>query len=320
MRRLPILLALLVAVGFVLLSSIYTVDEREKAMVLQFGQVRDIREEPGLAFKLPFIQNVVYYDARIQGLDTNALEVTPLDDRRLIVDAFARWRIDDVSQFRRAVGVGGMTAATQRLEAILNANVREALGAVRSEAVLSADRVGLMNRIRDASIQEARALGVSIIDVRIKRADLPEQNLVATFDRMKAEREREAADERARGNEAAQRLRAQADRTAIEIVSEAERDAQVIRGEADAERNRVLADAFNANPEFFAFMRSMEAYRTSLRSDNATLMIEPDSAFFDYLHSPDLPGGGVPPTPEPAAAPGPEAAPGPAAAADDPNG
>ncbi len=307
MRRLPILIGLLVAVGFVLLNAIFTVDEREKAMVLQFGQVRDIREQPGLAFKLPFVQNVVYYDARIQGLDTNALEVTPLDDRRLIVDAFARWRINDVSQFRRAVGVGGMTAASQKLEAILNANVREALGSVRSEAVLSADRVGLMNRIRDAAIIEARDLGVEIIDVRIKRADLPEQNLKATFERMKAEREREAADERARGNEAAQRLRAQADRTAIEIVSEAERDAQIIRGESDAERNRVLAEAYGADPEFFAFMRSMDAYRRSLKADNATLMIEPDSEFFNYLHSPALPEGASYPAPEAPEAPAPAA-------------
>jgi membrane protease subunit HflC len=165
--------------------------------------------------------------------------------------------------------------------------VREQLGAVRSEAVLSADRVGLMNRIRDQSIEEARALGVEIIDVRLKRADLPEQNLTATFERMKAEREREAADERARGMEAAQRVRAQAERTAIEITSEAERDAQIIRGESDAERNSILADAYGADQEFFAFLRSLDAYRKSMTGDNATLMLEPDSAFFDYLHSPD---------------------------------
>lgn len=306
--RLPILIALLVAVGFVALNSFFTVDERQKAMVLQFGQVRDIREQPGLAFKIPFIQNVVYYDSRIQGLDTNALEVTPLDDRRLIVDAFARWRISDVAQFRRAVGAGGMSAATQRLEAILNSNVREALGSVRSEAVLSADRVGLMNRIRDQSIQEARDLGIEIIDVRLKRADLPEQNLKATFERMEAERDREAADERARGQEAAQRLRAQADRTALETVSEADRDAQVIRGEADAERNRILADSYNADPEFFAFLRSMDAYRAAIKGDNATLLVEPDSAFFNYLHSPDqrsLPQVTPPPASAPSAAPAP---------------
>ena len=231
--------------------------------------------------------------------------MTPLDDRRLIVDAFARWRIADVQQFRRAVGVGGMTSATQRLEAILNANVREQLGSVRSEAVLSADRVGLMNRIRDQSIEEARALGVEIIDVRLKRADLPEQNLTATFERMKAEREREAADERARGQEAAQRLRAQADRTAIEIVSEADRDANIIRGEADAERNGILAEAYGADEEFFAFLRSLDAYRNSLTGENATLMIEPDSSFFDYLHSPDRRAPAAPAAPAGRARPAP---------------
>jgi modulator of FtsH protease HflC len=290
MKKLPILVIAIVAVAFLLINALFIVDERQKAMVLQFGQVRAVKEDPGLAFKAPFIQNVVYYDSRIQGLETSALEVTPLDDRRLIVDAFARWRISDVEQFRRAVGLNGMTAATQRLEGILNANVREALGAVPSEAVLSADRVGLMNRIRDASIGDARALGIEIIDVRIKRADLPEQNLEATFQRMQAEREREAADERARGNEAAQRLRAQADRTAIELVSEAERDSNIIRGESDAERNRILAEAFTADEEFFSFIRSMEAYGTSLKGDNTTLLIEPDSAFFDYLQSPDVGG------------------------------
>jgi modulator of FtsH protease HflC len=166
--------------------------------------------------------------------------------------------------------------------------------------VLSADRVGLMNRIRDASIIEARALGIDIIDVRLKRADLPEQNLAATFLRMQAEREREAADERARGQEAAQRVRAQADRTAIEITSEADRDANIIRGEADAERNSILAEAYTSDEEFFAFLRSMEAYRTSLTGENATLMVEPDSAFFHYLRSPD---GAPVPAEAPAAEP-----------------
>ena len=298
MRKIPFLIAALVALVFVALNSIFVVDEREKAMVLQFGQVKSVKEEPGLAFKLPFIQNVVYYDERIQGLDTNALEVTPLDDRRLIVDAFARWRISDVEQFRRATGVGGMAAAEQRLDSILNATIREQLGSVRSETVLSADRVFLMNRIRDAAIVQARALGIEVIDVRVKRADLPEQNLTATFERMKAEREREAADERARGNEAAQRVRAQADRTAIELVSEAERDADIIRGEADAERSRILADAFTEDEEFFSFQRSMQAYQAALRGQNTTMMLEPDSAFFNYLRSPSGPGeAGAPATP-----------------------
>lgn len=287
MNRLPIIGAVVAVLAFLAYNSIFTVDERNRAMVLQFGQLKSVKDEPGLAFKIPLIQNVIFYDGRIQPLETSALEVTPLDDRRLIVDAFARWRIDDVEQFRQAFGVGGMTAAEQRLGGILTAQVREVLGSVRSEAVLSADRVGLMNRIRDQSIGEARALGIEIVDVRLKRADLPEQNLDATFNRMKAEREREAADERARGNEAAQRVRAQADRTAVELVSEAERDANVIRGEADAERNAILAAAYGANQEFFAFLRSMRAYQTALKGDHTTMMVTPDSAFFDYLRSPE---------------------------------
>jgi len=290
-RRMPVLIGILVALAFLAFNTLFIVDEREKAMVLQFGQVRAIKEEPGLGIKIPFIQNVVFYDSRIQGIETASLEVTPLDDRRLIVDAFARWRIADVAQFRRAVGAGGMQVASQRLESILNANVREVLGSVPSESVLSADRVGLMNRIRDSAITEALALGVDVIDVRLKRADLPEQNLAATFDRMQAERQREAADERARGNEAAQRVRAQADRTAIEIVSEAQRDGDIIRGEADAERNSILAASFGADEEFFAFIRSMEAYRTSLTGANTTLMVEPDSDFFNYLRSPTSAAG-----------------------------
>ncbi|MFQ8431680.1 protease modulator HflC [Amaricoccus sp. W119] len=286
MMRVPFLIAIVLALVFIAMNTFFTVDERERAMVLQFGQVKAVKNEPGLAVKIPFIQNVAYYDSRIQGLETDRLEVTPLDERRLIVDAFARWRIADVQQFRRAVGAGGMTAATQRLQAILTANVREALGSVRSETVLSADRVGLMNRIRDEARAEAVALGVDVIDVRLKRADLPEENLQATFERMQAERVREATDERARGQEAAQRTRAQADRTALEIVSEADRDANIVRGEADAERNRILAEAYSADQEFFAFMRSMDAYRNALKGENTTVVLGPDGEFFNYLDSP----------------------------------
>ena len=225
-------------------SSIFVVDEREKALVLQFGQVKSVKTDPGIKFKIPFIQNIVRYDDRILSLDTMPLEVTPLDGRRLVVDAFARYRIVDVVMFRKAVGTGGTASAEVRLERILNAALREVLGSVTSNKVTSADRVELMTRIRDAAITEAGGLGVEIVDVRIKRADLPTQNLAATFQRMQAERERMAADERARGREAAQRVRALADRKAMEIVSEARRDAEIIRGEADAETTRLLAEAF----------------------------------------------------------------------------
>lgn len=288
MMRSALLLPAIIVVVVALMSSIFIVDEREKALVLQFGEVKAVKDDPGLAFKIPLIQEVVKYDDRILPLDTEPLEVTPLDDRRLVVDAFARWRIKDAVQFRRAVGTGGEIAGAVRLERILNAELRQALGSVDSGAVLSTDRVALMNLIRDESRTEADALGIEVIDVRIKRADLPEQNLAATFERMRAEREREAADEIARGNEAAQRVRAQADRTVVETVSEARKNAEIIRGEADANRNAIFAEAFGRDPEFFSFYRSLNAYEQSLKGENSTLVIAPDSEFFDFLKSDGL--------------------------------
>ncbi|NKW71983.1 protease modulator HflC [Rhodobacteraceae bacterium R_SAG10] len=283
MKRTAYVIPVLVVAVVAFFSSIYIVDEREKALVLQFGEVKRVRTEPGIGFKIPLIQEIVKYDDRILPLDTQPLEVTPADDRRLVVDAFARWRIADPVRFRRAVGAGGIATARPRLERILNAELREVLGSVNSGAILSADRVSLMNRIRDQSRAQALALGVEIVDVRIKRADLPEQNLAATFERMRAERQREAADEIARGNEAAQRVRALADRTVVETVSIAQRDSDIIRGEADARRNAIFAEAFGRDPEFFAFYRSMAAYEKALKQSNTTLVISPDSEFFHYL-------------------------------------
>ena len=285
MKRSTLLLPIVVVLVALGLSSIFIVDEREKALVLQFGQVKAVKEDPGLAFKLPLIQEVVRYDDRILGLPTEPLEVTPLDDRRLVVDAFARWRIADVVDFREAVGPEGLRAAQVRLDRIMNAAIREVLGSVPSTTVLSEDRTPLMNQIRDIARREAQALGVDVIDVRLTRTDLPEQNLAATYARMRAEREREAADEIARGNEAAQRVRASADRTVVELTSEAQRQAEVIRGEADAERNRIYAEAFGRDPEFFAFTRSLTSYERALAGDRSSIVMSPDSEFFEYLNS-----------------------------------
>ena len=285
MKRLQILVPIVAVFLVILGSAVYIVDEREKALRLWFGEVTAEIKDPGLYFKVPLFHEIVKYDDRILALDTQPLEVTPADDRRLVVDAFARWRISDAKQFRRAVGASGINGARSRLERILNAQLRGVLGGVTSGAVLSADRVALMNKIRDLSRTEASGLGVEIIDVRIKRADLPAQNLTATFERMRAEREREAADEIARGNEAAQRVRAQADRTVVETVSEAQKNSDIIRGEADAARNAIFADAFGRDPEFFAFYRSLAAYEMSLKGSNSTLVISPDSEFFDFLKS-----------------------------------
>jgi len=285
MKKTAFILPVIAVLGFLGLSALFVVDERENVLVLQFGQIKQVKSEPGLAFKLPLIQDVVRYDARILGLLSQPLEVTPLDDRRLVVDAFVRWRITDVVRFREAVGLSGVAGAQGRMERILNASIREVLGSVPSGAVLSEERTTLMNRIRDQARAEARSLGIEVIDVRLTRTDLPEQNLAATFARMRAEREREAADEIARGNEAAQRVRAQADRTVVELVSAASREAEVIRGEADARRNSVYAAAFGQDPEFFAFSRSLTAYERALKGENSSIVMTPDSVFFEYLGS-----------------------------------
>ena len=285
MKRATYILPALVIAAAVALASIFIVDERERALVLQFGSVKSVKDEPGLYFKIPFIQEVVRYDGRILGLPTQPLEVTPLDDRRLVVDAFARWRITNVIEFREAVGPGGEQAARDRLDRIINSAIRQVLGSVPSQRVLSEDRTSLMNQIRDQSRREAEALGVDVIDVRLTRTDLPEQNLAATFARMRAEREREAADEIARGNEAAQRVRASADRTVVEVTSEARKQAEVIRGEADAERNRIYAEAFGQDPEFFAFTRSLTAYQRALPGSNSSMVLSPEGEFFNYLNS-----------------------------------
>ena len=312
-RLIPIAIAAGVVVLLTVLSSVFIVDERQQALVLQFGQVvREIRGDritpdsnvaeqveevettaeqdddielsttgPGLYFKVPLIQDVVYYDDRILPLDTAALEVTPIDDRRLVVDAFARWRIEDPVQFRQAVQTE--FAALPRLERILNAALREVLGSVPSDAVLSEERASLMNRITQVARDNSRNLGIIVVDVRIKRADLPEENLQATYRRMNAERQREAADERARGQERAQEIRARAERESVELVSDAQRRAQVIRGKADGERNAIYAAAFGKDPEFFAFYRSLEAYEKSLKGESSTMVISPNSEFFEYL-------------------------------------
>ncbi len=289
MKSAPYLIGGLFLAVVVGLSSVFIVDEREKALVLQFGQVKAQKSDPGLGFKIPFIQNVVTYDDRILGLPTQPLEVTPLDDRRLVVDAFARWRIVELVRFREAVGAGGEDAAQIRLDRIINAAIRQVLGSVPSQRVLSEDRTALMNQIRDLARREAAALGVEVVDVRLTRTDLPEQNLNATYARMRAEREREAADEIARGGEAAQRVRASADRTVIELTSEARKQAEVIRGEADASRNAIYAQAFGQDPEFFAFTRSLTSYERALQGGNSSIVMQPDSEFFDYLRTDKAP-------------------------------
>jgi len=279
-----IVLIVLAGVLFVVSSMVFVVDERQQALVLAFGKVDRVEKEPGIKFKLPPPFNTVeYFEKRLLPLETSPLEVTPLDDRRLVVDAVARWKIADPVQFRQAVRIE--REAHIRLEKILNTSLRQVLGKQSSDVVLSGERAALMRSIRDATRVQSSSLGVEIVDVMIRRADLPAQNLSATFERMKAERQREAADERARGNEAAQKVRAAANRKAIELVSEARRSSAIVKGKADAERSKILAKAYNMGPEFFYFQRSLEAYKNTIGEDDSTLLMSMDSEFLKYFHS-----------------------------------
>lgn len=290
MNKSIFILPVIVIAAAAILSSLFIVDEREKALVLRFGRVVQVVEDPGLGFRVPFVDQIVTYDDRIISIDMAAQEVIPNDDRRLVVDAFARYRIADVERFRQATGAGGDQAiaiADQRLERILNGQTRSVLGSVSSGDILSTDREALMLRIRNGAIAEARALGLDVIDVRLKRTDLPPQNLERTFLRMVSERQREAEDERARGREAATRITAQADRTVVELESDASRLARITEGEADAERNAIFAGAYGQDAEFFEFYRSLEAYRTGLATGNARMVMTPPEDFFDYLRSPN---------------------------------
>ena len=269
------------------LSSIFIVDEREKVLVLRFGQIKQEVSEAGLNFKVPLIDEVVRYEDRILSLDTPLIEVTPADDRRLVVDAYVLWRIESMRQFREALSVGGVREAELQLNDILDGQIRAVLGSegVTSNTILSQERSRLMDEIEERADLRAGALGIDIVDVRLRQTNLPDQNFDATLQRMIAEREREATDERARGREAAQRVRAQADRTYEEILSEARRDARVIEGEADAERNKIFAQADSQDFGFFDFYRSLAAYEQSLQGRNSTMVLNPDSEFFNYLRT-----------------------------------
>ena len=263
------------------LSSTYKVRQSDQALLLQLGEPLSVKTEPGLYAKWPFMQNVEMFDKRILDYDVPVEEVITSDRKRLVVDTFARYRIIDPLKFFQSVGTESVVR--NRLGAILNARTREVLGRVPLISVVSGERAGLMSSIAALVNQEARSFGVDVIDVRIKRADLPQENSQAIYLRMQTEREREARGYRAQGAEMAQRIRASAERERTVILAEAERDAQFLRGEGDAEAVRIFAGAFNQDPDFFAFYRSMEAYRKSLNKDDTTMVLSPESEFFDFF-------------------------------------
>lgn len=287
MRKTGFLIPIVVIALVAVLTSIFVVDEREKVLVVRFGQIQQTITEPGIGFKVPFLDEVLRFEDRILSLETPLIEVTPSDDRRLEIDAFVLYRIADILQYRQAIGTGGERRATEELSGIMESQIRAVLGSqgVTSNTILSPERSALMDQIRARSDARAKALGLEVVDVRLRQTNLPEANFDATLQRMIAEREREATDERARGREAAQRVTALADRTYEEILSEANRDARITEGEADAERNKIFAQAYGKDAEFFEFYRSLAAYEESLKGSNSTMVMSPDSEFFNYLRS-----------------------------------
>ncbi|AXI42949.1 protease modulator HflC [Sulfitobacter sp. SK011] len=287
MRKAGFLIPIVVIALVAVLSSIFVVDEREKVLVLRFGQIKQVRIDPGIGFKVPLLDEIVRFEDRILTLQTPVFEVTPADDRRLEIDAFVMYRINDIVQYRQAIGAGGERQAESDLSGIMESQLRAVLGSqgVTSNTILSPERSALMDQIRERADARASVLGLRVVDVRLRQTNLPEQNFDATLKRMIAERDREATDERARGQEAAQRVIALADRTYEEILSEARRDARIIEGEADAERNKIFAQAYGKNQEFFEFYRSLTAYEQAMKGDNSSMVLSTDSEFFDYLRS-----------------------------------
>ena len=287
MNRIIIMIAGAVAIAalLLLLSSFYFVNQTEEALVLQFGAPQAVVTDPGIHFKTPFVQNVVFFDNRVLLLDANPEEVIASDKKRMMVDAFARWKIIDPLRFYQTLT--DKENALIQLAPILSSNVREVLGRETFAAVLSDKRAALMVDIRNEMNRAVASFGITIVDVRIRHADLPQANSDAIYRRMKTEREREAAEYRAEGNETAQRITARAAREVTVLTAEATRESAILRGEGDAEKTRILGGAYNQDPEFFAFYRSMQAYQDSLGAGNTTVVMSPDSDFLKYFgHGP----------------------------------
>ena len=280
-KSLLILGVLVILLGIVVSSAAFTVHQTTQAIVLQFGNIKQIYRDPGLHWKLPFIQNVLYYDKRMLNLDPPVESIILSDQKRILVDAFARYRIEDPELFFQRVRTEA--GVRQRLGPIVNASLRGVLGKATLASVLSEERDRIMREIQTSVNREAGRFGIELIDVRIGRADFPDQISQAVYGRMKSEREREAAEFRAQGFEQSQRIRAGADREATVILAEAKREAEIARGAGEATRTRVLNDAFGQDPDFFSFYRSMQAYEAALGSENTFMVLSPDSEFFDHF-------------------------------------
>src|ERR1700719_678356 len=275
-----LLLLLLLIVGY---SSVFTVDQTEQALVVRLGEPVGVVTDAGLHFKAPFVDTVIPIDKRILDLENPSQEVIASDQKRLVVDAFARYRIKNALQFYQSVGT--IHAANIQLTTLLNASLRRVLGEVTFIQVVRDEREALMARIRDQLDKEAGGYGIQVVDVRIRRADLPEQNSQAVYQRMQTERQREAAEFRAQGSQKSQEIRARADRDVTVLLADATSQSEQVRGQGDAERNRIYAESYGKDPDFFAFYRSMTAYENGLKSNDTRFLLRPDSDFFRFFGS-----------------------------------
>jgi membrane protease subunit HflC len=281
MKIQKIIIPLLAIIGAAVFFSVFIVKEVNQAIVLQFGDPKRIITNPGLNFKIPFIQNVVYLDKRILNLDAPPEEVIASDQKRLIVDAFARFKIVDPLKFY--ISVGDERVARSRLATIINSRIRNVLGQEELQTLLSKDRIKQMALIKDGVNAEAQNFGINIVDVRIKRADLPQANSDAIYRRMQTEREREAKEFRAKGAEMAVTITSTADKEVTVLLADAQKKSEIMKGEGDGLRNKIFAEAFGRDPEFFAFYRAMQAYETALIGGDTSLILSPDSEFFKFF-------------------------------------
>jgi modulator of FtsH protease HflC len=301
---LAVIAVIVLIVGY---SSLFQVYQTRKALVVRLGDPIRVVNEPGLHVKVPLVDTVIYVDKRILDLENSSQEVIAADQKQLIVDAFARYRVVDPLKFYQTVG--NIEGANSRLSPFLNSALRAALGEATLTQVVREQREQLMARVREQLDREAQQFGIEVVDVRIRRADLPEQNSQAVYKRMQTEREREAQEFRSQGTQKAQEIRARADRDATVIVAEATSKGEQTRGQGDAERNRIFAEAFNKDPDFFAFYRSMQAYDAGLQQGDTRFLVRPDSDFFRYFLDPNgksrpeaaPSAANQPPTPAPSA-------------------
>ena len=286
MKLSKFLIPLIIAIGFVAYLSLFTVKEINQAIVLQFGNPKKVIVDAGLQTKIPFIQNVAFLDRRILSLDPAPEEVIASDQKRLIVDAYARFKIIDPLKFY--ISVGDERVARSRLATIINSRIRSVLGKQSLATLLSEERSVQMAIIQEGVNVEAEKFGITIIDVRIKRADLPQANSEAIYKRMQTEREREAKEFRARGAEMAVTITSTADRKVTIILANARKQSEIMKGEGDGQRNKIFANAFGKDPEFFSFYRAMQAYEKALIGSETSLILSPDSDFFKFFGSSGL--------------------------------